>query len=179
MNGSEPEPGSSTGWAARIDRAVLITARALAALGAAAVAGIFALVLAAVVMRYLVSAPFRFTEELSGLLLAMTVFLTLPFTLAAHQNIRVTILSERVPGIARRLLWALGQAILIAFAGIFAWEAYKVTEFTVMLNLKSEVSRLELAPFMIAMTVSVCVAALIGAWQALRPPPEPRPPGDA
>ncbi|MEM8854303.1 MAG: TRAP transporter small permease [Pseudomonadota bacterium] len=158
--------------AGRIDTAIVWAARGLAALGAAMVAAIFIIVLAAVVMRYLVSAPFRFTEELSGLLLAMTVFLTLPFTLAAHRSIRVTIVSDRVGGTLRRILWVVGQGVLVAFASVFAYEAYKITEFTVMLNLRTEVSRLDLAPFMVAMTVAVAVAAFIGAWQALRPPPD-------
>lgn len=162
-----PSPGD------RVDRALLVASRALAAFGAAAVAAIFALVLAAVVMRYLVGAPFRFTEELSGLLLAATVFLTLPYTVAAHENIRVTLLADRLSGAPRRVLWVLGQLVLVAFGAVFTFEAWTVTSFTIGLGLKTEVSRLPLWPFLVAMTGAFALAAAIGAWQALRPPPPP------
>lgn len=164
---SDPAPGGPA------DRFLLRAAAGFAALGATAVAAIFVLVFAAVVVRYLFAAPFRFTEELGGLLLSATVFLTLPFTIAAHRNIRVTILSDRAGPRLRRLVWIAGQGVLIAFAAIFAWEAWKITEFTLLLNLKTDVSRVPLAPFMIALTVSVVLAGLIGAWQALRPQPGP------
>lgn len=156
-----------------VDAAILWVARVLAAFGAAAVAGIFALVLAAVVMRYGAGAPFRFTEELSGLLLASTVFLTFPLTVAAHHNIRVGLLADRTRGPLRRVFWIAGQAVLVAFAAVFAWEAWKTTAFTVRLGLSSDVARVPLAPFMIVMTASVTAVAFIGAWQMLRPPPPP------
>ncbi|MEM8663740.1 MAG: TRAP transporter small permease [Pseudomonadota bacterium] len=154
-----------------VDAAILVLSRILASFGAAAVAGIFALVLAAVVMRYGVGAPFRFTEELSGLLLASTVFLTLPLTVAAHHNIRVNLLADRLHGVWRRLLWVLGQLILLAFAGVFAWQAWASTAFTLRLNLSSDVARVPLGPFMIVMTGAMMLVAAIATWQALRPPP--------
>lgn len=166
-----PAPDRTDGPAARVDRAIVGLTRWLAALGAGAVAGIFALVLTAVVMRYLVAAPFRFTEELAGLLLSACVFLTLPFTLASHRNIRVSILAGRTTGAARRAFWVAGQAVLVAFGALFAWEAWKITDFTITLGLKTEVARLPLEPFWIAVTASAAAAAGIGAWQALRPPP--------
>jgi len=156
-----------------VDAAILWVARVLAALGAAAVAGIFVLVLAAVVMRYGAGAPFRFTEELAGLLLVSCVFLTFPLTVAAHHNIRVGLLADRTRGTLRRAFWVGGQAILVAFAAVFAWEAWKSTAFTVRLNLSSDVARVPLAPFMIAMTASAATVAAIAAWQMLRPPPPP------
>lgn len=158
--------------AERVDAAILLVSRALAALGAVAVAAIFALVFAAVVMRYGVGAPFRFTEELAGLFLVSCVFLTLPLTIAGHKNIRVSLLVDRTRGPLRRVLWVAGQGVLVAFLGIFTWEAYKMTAFTVALGLSSDVARVPLSPFTIAMTISVAAAGLIGAWQALRPPPQ-------
>ncbi|MEM8664729.1 MAG: TRAP transporter small permease [Pseudomonadota bacterium] len=155
-----------------VDAALLFLSRTLAALGAAATAGIFALVLSAVVMRYGVGAPFRFTEEFSGLLLAASVFLTFPLTVAAHKNIRVTLLADRTGGVLRRGLWITGQLVLLAFAAVFAFEAYKSTEFTLRLNLATDVARVPLGPFMVVMTGAMVAVALIAAWQLLRPPPD-------
>lgn len=154
-----------------VDRALLFLGRALAACGALATACIFALVLSAVVMRYGVGAPLRITEEFSGLLLASSVFLTVPFTVAVHRNIRISLLADRVDGVFRRSLWVVGQVILVAFFAVFAWEAYKSTAFTVRLNLATDVARVPLAPFMIIMTAALSAAGLIAVWQMLRPPP--------
>lgn len=160
------------GVADHIDAALALVSRALAVVAAAAGCGIFVLVVGAVVMRYGLGSPFRFTEELSGLLLAQMVFLAIPLTLTAHINIRVTLLSDLTSGPLRRLFWVIGQLIMVAFCAVFAWEAWGLTEFTMRLNLRTEQVRLPLSPWMIAMTAAVVFAAAIALWQALRPPPK-------
>lgn len=158
--------------AAMIDRAILRVARLLAAVAAAAIAMMAALTIAAVVMRYGLGAPFRFTEELGGLMLVSAVFLGMPYVMARHANIRVTLVSDRVPAPWRRILWVLGQAVLLAFAAVFFRDALADAQFTQRLRLKSEVARIPLAPFVWGMVGSVGFLAAIAAWQALRPPPE-------
>ena len=152
-----------------IERALRLVAGALAGIGAAALAGIFLLVLAAVVMRYVWGRPFGFTEELSGLLMTLAVFTLLPSTVLGEINIRVTILSERLPAVGQRLLFLLGQLLLLVFCAVFVYEAWGIYEFTAKLGLLSEQSRLPLAPFLLIATVSVLVAGLAGAWRTLRP----------
>jgi TRAP-type C4-dicarboxylate transport system permease small subunit len=160
---------------ARVDSALLLFSRGLLALSAAACAGILGLVLAAVVMRYAVAAPFRFTEELSGLLLSAMAFLALPFAMAGNANIRVTLLTERLAPVPRRLCWVIGQLIMVAFCAIFAWEAWGIAEFTIRLNLSSEQARLPLGPWTALMPACLAITGFIAAWAALRPPPEDRP----
>jgi TRAP-type C4-dicarboxylate transport system permease small subunit len=155
----------------RLDAAVLFLARALAALAAAAVAGMAVLVVASVVMRYALGAPFRFSEELAGLLLAMAAFLAMPLTVAADLNIRVSLLPDRLPAPARRGFFVFGQLILLAFGIVFLLEAWKLAEFTVARNLKTEQARLPLAPWMIAMSAAIALMSLLAVWRALRPPP--------
>ncbi len=142
---------------------------ALAAVGASALAGIFALVLAAVVMRYGWGRPFSFTEELSGLLMTVAVFTLLPATVLREAHIRVTLLSGRLRGLPARLLFVTGQAVLVGFCAVFLREAWAISQFTMQLNLMSEQSRLPLAPFLVLSTASVALAGLAGAWRALRP----------
>ena len=154
-----------------IDRALLQISRALLALSAAACAGILALVVAAVVMRYAVAAPFRFTEELAGLLLSALAFLALPFAMAANANIRVTLVTDRLPPLAQRVAWITGQFITVAFCAIFAWEAWGIADFTNRLNLMSEQARLPLGPWVTLMPAALAFTGLIAAWLALRPPP--------
>jgi TRAP-type C4-dicarboxylate transport system permease small subunit len=157
------------------DRLLLLLSRGLLALSAAACAGILGLVLAAVVMRYAVAAPFRFTEELSGLLLSAMAFLALPFAMAGNANIRVTLVTERLGPAMRRLFWVIGQAIMVAFCAVFAWEAWGIAEFTLRLNLMSEQARLPLGPFVALMPAMLALTGFIAAWLALRPPPDEKP----
>jgi len=158
-------------FAAGTDRVILWVTRALAALGAACVAGMAALVVLAVVMRYAFGAPFAFTEELAGLLMVGCIFLGLPFVLATHAHIRVGLLYDRTGGLLRRTFWVLGQLVFVAFAAVFFRDALADARFTLMLNLRSEVARIQLAPFVIGMAAGVAIAGLVAAWQMLRPPP--------
>lgn len=152
-----------------IERALRLMAGALAGIGAAALAGIFLLVLAAVVMRYIWGRPFGFTEELSGLLMTLAVFTLLPSTVLGEINIRVTVISERLPALGQRLLFLLGQLLLLVFCAVFVYEAWGIYGFTAKLGLLSEQSRLPLAPFLLIGTVAVAAAGIAGAWRAIRP----------
>lgn len=155
----------------RIDHLFLLLSRGLLALSAAACAGILGLVVTAVVMRYAIAAPFRFTEELAGLLLSAATFLALPFAMTANANIRVTLVTERLPPPARRVAWVIGQLITVAFCAIFAWEAWGIADFTNRLNLMSEQARLPLGPWVMLMPATLTLTGLIAARLALRPPP--------
>ena len=157
---------------AAIDRALLLVSRALLAVAAAACAGILGLVVAAVVMRYAIAAPFRFTEELSGLLLSAMAFCALPFAMAGNANIRVTLVTERLAPLPRRIAWVIGQAIMVAFCAVFAWEGWGLAEFTITLSLMSEQARLPLGPWVALMPAGMALTGLIAAWVGLRPPPE-------
>jgi TRAP-type C4-dicarboxylate transport system permease small subunit len=150
------------GLAARVDRAILAVTRGLAMLAGLCVAGMFAIIVASVVMRYAVSRPLGFTEELTGLLLATSIFLVIPHVTAAHLNIRVTLLSDRFHGASRRVLHVVGQAVLVAFLVLFLVEALKFTALAMRFNERTELTRLPIAPFKMVMAL----------WQALRPPPE-------
>jgi TRAP-type C4-dicarboxylate transport system permease small subunit len=158
-----------------VDKGLLLISRGLLAVSAAACAGILGLVLAAVVMRYAVASPFRFTEELSGLLLSAMAFCALPFAMAANANIRVTLVTERLNGLPRRVFWVIGQAIMVAFCAIFAWESWGIAEFTLRLNLQSEQARLPLGPWTALMPAGFAFTGFVAAWAALRPPPEDKP----
>jgi TRAP-type C4-dicarboxylate transport system permease small subunit len=157
--------------AGSVERLIRLLAGALAAVGAAALAGVFVLVLAAVVMRYIWDKPWAFTEELAGLLMTLAVFTLLPSTVMREVHIRVTVLSERLRGPLARPLFTLGQFMLIAFCAVFVREAWGIYEFTARLGLLSEQSRLPLAPFLGLSTAAVALAGAAGAWRALRPQP--------
>ena len=173
--GAALAPGQIPAHPGRILSGVLVLTRTLAALGAACIAVLAVLTVAAVVMRYGIGAPFRFTDELGGLLLVSSVFLGLPHVLASNANIRVTLLSARLSGLPQRAVWILGQLVLVAFAAIFLRDALAEAQFTQKLNLKSEVARLPLSPFVWLMVAGMGLVAFIGAFQALGKAPSPGP----
>jgi TRAP-type C4-dicarboxylate transport system permease small subunit len=101
--------------------------------------------------------------------MTLAVFTLLPSAVLREINIRVTVISERLPARPQRWLFVFGQLLLLAFCAVFVREAWGIYEFTAKLNLMSEQSRLPLAPFLLIATVSVLVAGLAGAWRTLRP----------
>lgn len=159
----------SAPWVAALERLWRSLALMLAVLGAGALAGIFVLVLAAVVMRYGWGRPLALTEELSGLLMTVAVFSLLPITVLNELNIRVNLASERLPTRAKRLLFLLGQGVLLAFAVVFVQNAWAISAFTAQLKLMSEQARLPLAPFLWLATGAVALTGAIALWRAWQP----------
>ena len=156
-------------WVVAVERALLGLCTAVSAIGAASLAGMFALVLAAVVMRYGWSRPLALTEELCGLLMTLAVFTLLPMTVLKEINIRVTVVSQALPALGQRVLFVLGQLILWAFVAVFVYQAGGISEFTSMLGLKTEQSRLPLAPFMWTATVAMGLVGVVGVWRTFFP----------
>lgn len=162
-------PLSQATWVAALERLWRGLAPMLAMVGAGALAGIFVLVLGAVVMRYGWGRPLALTEELSGLLMTIAVFALLPITVLNELNIRVSLASERLPPRPKRLLFVLGQFVLLAFAVVFVQHAWAISAFTAQLKLMSEQSRLPLAPFLWLATMSMALTGAIALWRAWQP----------
>jgi TRAP-type C4-dicarboxylate transport system permease small subunit len=101
----------------------------------------------------------------------MMVFLAMPMALVRDLNIRVTLVTDALPALARRVAWIASELILVAFATIFAWQSWNLVAFHARLGLKSEQARLELWPWLAVMTACVALCALVGAWKATRQPP--------
>ena len=82
---------------------------ALAVLAAIAGAMIVGLIGISVAMRYLAYAPFRFTEELVGLLMTGAFFLALPLVTLRGDHVRVLILVSNLPGHVTRRVGVLAR----------------------------------------------------------------------
>jgi TRAP-type C4-dicarboxylate transport system permease small subunit len=165
MNGIAPVSATHRG----VERVLRTISGALAAVGAFSLAGIFVLVFASVLMRYVWGQPFNFTEELSGLLMTLAVFTLLPATVLKEVHIRVTVVSGLTQGALQRVVFLVGQLILLAFCVLFVREAWAISEFTYNLNLKSEQSRLPLAPFLMLATAGMGLAGVAGLWRTIKP----------
>ncbi len=132
---------------------------AMAVLAAVAGAAIVCLIGASVTMRYLAYTPFRFTEELVGLLMTAAFFLSLPLVTLRAEHVRVLILVKSLPPPARR--WAALVAALFGacfcvwmFALCLPW-----LEFAYDRTIRTEVGRVLMYPWMALLPLSLLLTA--------------------
>ncbi|MEM1129214.1 MAG: TRAP transporter small permease [Pseudomonadota bacterium] len=133
---------------------------ALAVLASVAGAAIVALIGASVAMRHLVNAPFRFTEELVGLLVTAAFFLALPLVTLKAEHVRVQVLVAALPPLFRR--WMLFSACVfgLCFCLWFLRLCLPWLEFAFDRKIKTEVARLLMYPWMALLPVSLILTAL-------------------
>lgn len=128
----------------------------------AALAGIAIVVLigASVAMRYFAFAPFRFTEELVGLLMTSAFFLALPLATLRAEHVRVVLVVSAFPEKARR--WV-GRLSVVFGAAFFLWFmalCLPWLEFAIDRNIRTEVGRLLMYPWMALLPVSMALSAV-------------------
>ena len=102
------------------------------------------------------------------MLIEPPVFLTLPAIVARHQNIRVTLVVDRLPRGPRRVVGWLATALSIVFFVWFGLESYEFAAFSYMIDARSDIARLPLVPWMALLPASSFLVALILLAQLLR-----------
>ena len=116
---------------------------------------IVGLVTVSVILRRFAGTPLHITEDVVGLLLTAMLFLGLPLVTLRAQHVRVSIVSNalepRFGGAVRIAAILVG---LVFFGWIFV-KALPWVEFAWKRNLKSEMARLLLYPWMAALPLSV------------------------
>ena len=85
--------------------------------------------------RYVFSAPFPASVEISQLIQPYVVFLPLAYAMATGSHVRVTLLSERIVGRARLWISCFAYLVGLIFFSIMAWmsglnfwESYSINE---------------------------------------------------
>lgn len=154
------------GIAVRIRTVIAPVFVGMAVLAALAGCAIVVLIGASVTMRYFAFAPFRFTEELVGLLMTAAFFLALPLATLRAEHVRVLVLVSSLPERARK--WVAGLAAMVgaAFCLWFLALCLPWLEFAIDRNIKTEVGRLLMYPWMALLPVSMAlslVAFLVAA----------------
>jgi TRAP-type C4-dicarboxylate transport system permease small subunit len=147
---------------ARNLRRLVSTMNVLAAIAAILMT---ALVFSGAVMRYLVGAPLRFSDELVGLLFVAMAFLALPLGLLQGRHITIDIVTRGLRGPWRRLADLLAVLILIVFAIAFIVVSYQFASFSFLIDSRSEISALLLWPWMAIMPLCMAVALLVALVQ--------------
>ena len=133
---------------------------ALAVLAAIAGAAIVGLIGASVGMRYLAYAPFRFTEELVGLLMTGAFFLALPLVTLRAEHVRVLIIVSYLPDHVSRWVSVLAGLLGLAFCLWFFALCLPWLEFAFDRTIKTEVGRLLMYPWMALLPLSMLLTGL-------------------
>jgi TRAP-type transport system small permease protein len=142
---------------------------AMAVLAALAGCAIVLLIGASVTMRYFASAPFRFTEELVGLLMTAAFFLALPLATLRAEHVRVLVLVSALTDRARSWIGRLAALLGAAFCLWFLVLCLPWLEFAIDRNIKTEVGRMLMYPWMALLPLSMAlsiVAFLVGSGEA-------------
>ena len=138
-------------------------------MAAACAFAMVALVVLSVAMRHLANAPFRFTEELVGLLLCATLFLALPQVTLAGSHVRVDLLQRYLGPRGRMVLAVLAAAVMVSFCIWFTIESMPWLDFAFRRTLKSEASRLLLYPWMATVPLSLALTGLCAIYRLAQP----------
>ena len=149
-----------------IESGLRILFRLLAILATAAGVLIVVMVASSVTMRHLANAPFHFTEELVGLLMTTTFFLALPLVTLQAEHVRVQIVVVSLPRKLQRPLAILAAVFGVAFTLWFFWLCVPWFEFAYQRNIKTEVGRLLMYPWMAMPPISLLLTALAFAVRA-------------
>lgn len=88
------------------------------------------LILGQVFWRYVLEAPFVWSEELSLLLLTWIAFLGAPLLLMRNEHLGIEIFVERMPPAAARLALLLGRALVLVFCLCVTYGAWILMEKT-------------------------------------------------
>ncbi|ROP99476.1 TRAP-type C4-dicarboxylate transport system permease small subunit [Stella humosa] len=118
-------------------------------------------VVLASVMRYFVGAPFRFTEELVGLLFVAVAFIGLPWATLHNRHLRITLIPDKLPPAVRRITDKVAALLVIVFCAVFAAQSWEFAAFSLSLNARSDMGGIPLFPWMALMPI-MCAAAGIG-----------------
>lgn len=141
---------ATIGWIARILIYVATTAGIL----------LTAFVALSAFMRYLVGSPFAFTEETVGLLFSAMVFLSLPYCSHAGTHIRVTLVTDHLPAAWQRRMALASTVFAVVFSLVYGYFAFDFAWTSLELNAKSDIGRIPLWPWMMAMPFACVVMGL-------------------
>ena len=143
----------------------------MVALAALSGLGMVVMVSIGVLMRYFLNSPLNFTEEVVGLLLSTSLFLMLPYLTLHDKHVQIMLLTQHPSEKVRWTLKILKQLVTLAFFAWMLYESIPWLKFAIKLNLKTEISRLPLLPWMAILPISFLltgVASFLCLWKIRR-----------
>lgn len=139
----------------------------MAAVAAISASCIVVLICASVSMRYFTFTPFSFTEELVGLLMTASFFLALPLATLRSEHVRITVFISTLATKYQSTAIKFSRLFGMSFCIWLLFLAIPWVEFAFDRNIKTEVGRLLLYPWMLVIPVSITLT--MGAFILQRP----------
>ena len=152
----------------RVLEAIQRGARVLAA---ALMLCVVALVSYSAIARYFFASPVRFVEEVTGLLMIGMLFLAIA-GVGRPAHIRVGIVADALPPGARHAIRWVAFAVLVAFCGVFGWDAATQALFNFKRNIRSEIVGWWLFPWAAMLPAALIVVVADALPRLLRGDPD-------
>lgn len=142
--------------------------RLLAYAGGLVLAGLVALVVYEITMRYFYGRPFRGGYEMTELAMSLIVACGLPYTAITRGHVSVDILARWLDTPAMRWLTVLVHLAGAVLLAVVAWRAWLYAAGTYRLGSVSNMMRIPKHPFQFAIAVSAGLFSLVLLLEALK-----------
>lgn len=176
-----PAPGSGAGgwsfhtvaaWCRRINGAIAL-------LSAGLIVAIVLLTLYEIVSRYGFNTPTTWTFPVSSYLLLYVIYTSTAYALQEGSHVQVSVIVERLPSRARRVVGVVAHVLGLAFAVVLLWQVTRFTELAFRLGSR-DLSMLSVpltltTAIMPIGTVLLCITYAVLIVERLVGPPAPRP----
>lgn len=172
LDGAERAEGGISIAARRVQAWLIPIFRGLAVLAAIAGGAIVLLIGVSVTMRHVARTPLHVTEELVGLLMTSAFFLALPLVTLNAEHVRVSIVVANLPDRMRRGVSLAAGLFGITFCIWFFALCLPWLEFAFDRNLKTEVARLLMYPWMALIPLSLILTSVAFAIRGLIDQPQ-------
>jgi len=140
-----------------IDKIIISTAAAIAVV-------MTAFVFLSSVMRYIFGSPFKFTENVVGLLFVLMVFIAMASVTLRSGHIEVDIVRSLSGERIQKVTLTLSRLITTFFFGIISWLTFNFFQTSYELGARAAESRMLLWPWIIVMlcgSISACLASAV------------------
>lgn len=121
-----------------------------------------------VVMRYLVGAPFYFTEELVGLLFCALAFLSFPIAEVRGLHVRMELLTRHLDDRVRLTAQLFALIVLLCFCGVLFYHGFNYMLFSYRITARTDTADLLIYPWVIVILIALFVFVLTTVFQQVR-----------
>jgi len=122
-----------------------------------------------VIGRYLFNSPLAFAVELVELCMGLVITFALALTTLRREHIRVDLLTQVVPPLARRALNLLADVATLIFMALIAWKMFEKAGQTMGDGIFTQILGLSVYPVVYLMSFAGAVTFAVAAWLLVRP----------
>jgi TRAP-type C4-dicarboxylate transport system permease small subunit len=124
--GQAPAPGRPVAFARPVDRVLGTLDRLVRAACVLTIGGMVVLVAAQVFARYVLNNSIGWADEVARLLFVWSIFLAIPVGIPLGSHIGITLLTDRLPEVARAMLARAMAAVAAALTLLVAWQSFAI-----------------------------------------------------